>query len=203
MATNTSGLETRDAICAKLKCSNNAFTLNLSLGITNANLYFGQRTSVFIFPFVIQPSCRRRFLTWQVNRGDQLILSIGAGMRSIARNILGLVLCVVVFAFAVIVDEMARRQFGGSMKIHGLPIGNASVTGVWHPDFMLWGKAWSIQVQSDEGLELNLDGRTYVIPEGSHIVYSNHDNTNTGQFGTQEFWGYPENVEVRPLDRKP
>ena len=64
------------------------------------------------------------------------------------------------------------------------------------------GKAWSIEVCSDEGIELTLDGRIYLIPKGSHTVYSNHDHTNTGEFGAKEFWGCPKKVQVAPLEKE-
>ncbi len=121
-------------------------------------------------------------------------------MRSACRFILGLALCVGIFVIAVVVEEATRRQFGGTMVIHGLPISNAAVTGEWHPDFLWMGKAWSIDVRSDEGIELTLDGRIYLIPKGNHTIHSNHDHTNTGGFGTKEFWGYPKKVQVAPLE---
>ncbi len=52
-----------------------------------------------------------------------------------------------------------------------------------------------ITTNSPEGVEIILDGLTYDIPQGSHKIYSNHDHTNTGQFGSQDFWGYPEKTE--------
>ncbi len=89
------------------------------------------------------------------------------------------------------------------MSIDGLPINNSSVTGTWMPDFLWAGKAWTIVIQSDAYLELTLDGRVYIIPKGSHEIYSNHNHTNTGQFGNREFWGYPGRIKVRQLDKKP
>jgi hypothetical protein len=124
-------------------------------------------------------------------------------MSSNAKSLWKLLLIVVACAVAVILDATARNHFGGSMKIDGLPISNVSVTGTWKPDFLWMGKAWGIKIQSDEVLELKLDGRAYVIPKGSHTIYSNHDHTNTGEFGNEAFWGYPKNVEIRALDRKP
>ena len=124
-------------------------------------------------------------------------------MRRKVKFIPGCFLGVVVFIFAFIAYEITRSQFGGPMTIDGLPISNATVTGAWKPD-LLWGrKAWWITIQSDEVLELKLDGQRYVVPKGSHTIHANHDYTNTGQFGTEEFSGYPEKVEIRPLERTP
>ncbi|XZE19585.1 hypothetical protein SH449x_004910 [Pirellulaceae bacterium SH449] len=86
------------------------------------------------------------------------------------------------------------------MSIDGLPVSNANVTGTWIPDFLWTGKAWTIVIETNEELELLLDGRVFLIPAGSHEIYSNHDQTNTGQFGNQEFWGYPNKIEIRQLD---
>ncbi len=124
-------------------------------------------------------------------------------MRSTAKILAGVAGAVALFVFAVFVESSVRSWYGGPLSVDGLPVNNARVTGTWTPDFLWVGKAWTIEVQSDEDLELSLDGRVYVIPQGSHELYSNHDNTNTGLFGSQDFWGYPEKIEVRPLDRMP
>ncbi len=123
-------------------------------------------------------------------------------MRSKTKTLRSLFLIVVFLASAVGVDAMLRNYFGGPMKIDDLPISNVSVNGTWKPDFLWMGKAWRIEIQSDEALELKLDDRTYVIPKGSHAVYSNHDHTNTGEFGAEAFWGYPSRVEIRLFERK-
>lgn len=121
-------------------------------------------------------------------------------MTSNAKIIRQLFFVAVAFVAAIIADEFVRNRSGGSMKIDGLPIGNANVTGAWKPDFLWMGKAWQIEVQSGVALELKLDGRSYEIPSGLHTIYSNHDHTNTGQFGTVPFWGYPERAEIRLLE---
>lgn len=124
-------------------------------------------------------------------------------MRSTAKIVAGVAIALAMFVFAVFVESNIRGRYGGPMSIDGLPVNNASVTGTWIPDFLWAGKAWRLEIQSDDDLELSLDDKVYIIPKGSHEIYSNHDHTNTGQFGSQEFWGYPERVEVRPLDRTP
>ena len=124
-------------------------------------------------------------------------------MRRTARILAGVAIAVALFVFAAFVELSVRSRYGGTISIDGLPINNAHVTGTWTPDIFWVGKAWTIEVQSEEDLELNFDGRVYVIPRGAHELYSNHDATNTGLFGSQDFLGYPEKVEVRPLDRKP
>jgi hypothetical protein len=48
-----------------------------------------------------------------------------------------------------------------------------------------------------------MDGKHYIVPVGSQVLYSNNDNTNTGQFGADEFWGYPKRIDVRSLPKKP
>lgn len=121
-------------------------------------------------------------------------------MKQIVKIVLGVLLGIVLLALVIVVDSAARSRLGGPMKIEGLPISNSSVMGTWKPDFLWTGRAWRIDVQSDENLELQLDGRKYVVPKGFHTVYSNHDHTNTKQYGDQEFWGYPERVEIRTLD---
>jgi len=124
-------------------------------------------------------------------------------MRTTIKIAAGVAVALAIFVFAVFVESGIRSRYGGRMSIDGLPISNASVTGTWMPDFLWAGKAWKIVIKSDDDLELALDGRVYIIPKGSHEIYSNHDHTNTGQFGSQEFWGYPDRIEVRQLDEKP
>ena len=124
-------------------------------------------------------------------------------MRTTIKIAAGVAVALAIFLFAVFVESGIRSVYGGPMSIDGLPLNNSSVTGTWMPDFLWAGKAWRLEIQTDDDLELKLDDKVYIIPKGSHEVYSNHDHTNTGKFGGQEFWGYPEKVEVRPLDRKP
>jgi hypothetical protein len=124
-------------------------------------------------------------------------------MGNVAKIIVGVAIALAVFVFAVIGESSIRSRYGGSMSIDGLPVNDACVNGTWIPDFLWVGKAWKLEIQSNEDLELNLDGKVYTIPKGSHEIYSNHDHTNTGKFGKQEFWGYPDIVEIRSLDRKP
>lgn len=124
-------------------------------------------------------------------------------MRTTIKIVAGLAVALAIFVLAVFVESSIRSRYAGPMSINGLPINNASVTGTWMPDYLWAGKAWKIAVQSDDGLELSLDGSVYIIPKGSHEIYSNHDHTNTGQFGSQEFWGYPDKIEVRKLDKMP
>ena len=122
-------------------------------------------------------------------------------MQHSTKIVLGGVLSIGMLALAVFIDDAVRSRSGGPIEIDGLPIGNATVTGVWKPDFLWHGKAWKLDVQSEEDLELKLDGQIYVVPSGSHTIYSNHDHTNTGQYGREDFWGYPEDVEIRLLTR--
>jgi len=124
-------------------------------------------------------------------------------MRTTIKIVAGVAVALAIFVFAVFVESSIRSRYGGPMSIDGLPINNASVTGKWMPDFLWAGKAWKIVIQSDDDLELSLDDRVYIIPKGSHEIYSNHNHTNTGHFGSQEFWGYPDKIEVRQLDKKP
>jgi hypothetical protein len=124
-------------------------------------------------------------------------------MRTTIRIVAGVAVALAIFVFAVFVESSIRSHYSGPMSIDGLPVSNASVTGTWTPDFLWVGRAWRLVIQSDDDLELSLDGKVYIIPKGSHEIYSNHDHTNTGQFGSHEFWGYPENIEVRPLESKP
>ena len=124
-------------------------------------------------------------------------------MRSKAKIVAGVAIALALFVFAVFVESSIRSRYERPMSIDGLPIKNASVTGTWMPDFLWAGKAWRLEIQSEDDLELILDDKVYIVPKGSHEIYSNHDHTNTGQFGSQEFWGYPEKAEVRPLDGMP
>lgn len=124
-------------------------------------------------------------------------------MRTTIKIVAGIVVALAILVFAGLVESSIRSRYGGPMSIDGLPVTNASVTGTWMPDFLWTGKAWKIVIQSDDDLELRLDGRAYIIRKGSHEIYSNHDHTNTGQFGSQEFRGYPDKIEVRQLDKKP
>ncbi|SRR6056297_1189646 len=124
-------------------------------------------------------------------------------MRRAVKVALGVLNCGALFAAAFVIEASVRSCYGGQMTISGLPVTNARVTGAWTPDFFCVGKAWTIKVQSKQGVEIILDGSPYRIPPGSHELYSNHNQTNTGQFGNQDFWGYPEEVKVRSVAKHP
>lgn len=121
-------------------------------------------------------------------------------MWNAAKIVLGVAFGLLIFTAAVVIEAMTRNQFRASMKIDGIPINNVVVTGTCWPDFPWVGKAWKIDIQSDKDLELRLDSHSYVVPKGSHTVYSNHDHTNTMQYGDRAFWTYPESVEIHALD---
>jgi|GEM_PF-1530820 len=133
----------------------------------------------------------------------RLCRPLGHAMRTKIKIVAGLAVALAIFVFAVFVESSIRNRYAGPMSINGLPINNASVTGMWMQDFLWADKAWKIAVQSDDGLELRLDGSVYIIPKGSREIYSNHDHTNTGQFGSQEFCGYTNEIEVRKIDKMP
>jgi len=124
-------------------------------------------------------------------------------MRTAAKIGLSVLMLVAVALFAGVAEGIVRSKFGGAMTIAGLPIDGAQVEGTWQPDFLWFGRAWRIQVQCESPLEFVLDGKSYVVPVGSHVLYSHHDHTNTGQFGGEEFWGYPKRIDVRSLPAKP
>ncbi len=96
----------------------------------------------------------------------------------------------------VLLEESIRQQTGGPIEISGLPIPGVQIAGQWHPDFLWTGRAWRIRIQTERSLRLQLDERIYDIPSGDHTLYSNHDSTNTGQYGSAAYWGYPQHVLV-------
>ncbi|MEO0530893.1 MAG: hypothetical protein AAF266_10025 [Planctomycetota bacterium] len=106
-----------------------------------------------------------------------------------------------IFLVSILVaDAMVRISAGGAMPINGPPLDGTKVNGQWHPDFLWAGKAWQIEIETTQRVRLSLDDKDYVIPKGAHTLYSNHDHTNTGEYGDGNFWGYPANVTVRPVD---
>ncbi len=124
-------------------------------------------------------------------------------MRNTTKIIKIIAISLAIFTLLIFVEPNIRGHYGGPMSIDGLPISNTNVAGAWIPDFLWAGKAWKLEIQSSIDLKLSLDDKDYIIPKGSHIIYSNHDRTNTGQFGNQEFWGYPKKTKIHPLDKNP
>ena len=124
-------------------------------------------------------------------------------MRTAVKTVLSVTILVAVLLFGAFAEAFVRSRCGGPMMIAGLPIAGAQVEGTWQPDFLWVGRAWRIHVQCESPLEVVLDGNNYVVPVGSHVLYSHHDHTNTGQFGAKEFWGYPKRIDVRSLPKKP
>jgi len=129
--------------------------------------------------------------------------SFGQKMRTAIKTALGVTILVAVLVFGAIAEAFVRSQCGGPMMIAGLPITGAQIEGTWQPDFLWFGRSWRIHVQCESPLEIVMDGKHYIVPVGSHVLYSHHDHTNTGQFGADEFWGYPKRIDVRSLPKKP
>jgi hypothetical protein len=96
----------------------------------------------------------------------------------------------------IFIESAVRSHQGGNLPIDGLPIEKATVTGKWQPDFLWAGKAWWIEVESAVPLHVCIDGWQGKIPTGIHSLYSNHDHTNTGEFGDTEFWGFPKSIRI-------
>jgi hypothetical protein len=113
----------------------------------------------------------------------------------------GVVVAFAVFVCAVIGDAWIRATQIAELSIAGAPIQGAEISGASMPDFLWTGRAWWIEVDTDKPLLLTLDDWTCRIPVGVHHVYSNHDHTNTGQYGDRDFWGFPETVSVRDAMR--
>ncbi len=77
----------------------------------------------------------------------------------------------------------------------GLPV---SVSACRNPDFLWAGEAWHIDVKSDRPLELEIDGRIRIrLPAGTTEIYSNHDISNTRDYGLHALDGTPSRISVK------
>lgn len=108
-----------------------------------------------------------------------------------------IVLAIVLFVCAVKIDVRTRRARAAPMTIAGVPITGVEISGEHMPDFLWQGRAWWIEIDTDRPLLLTLDEWTGRIPVGIHRVYSNHDHTNTHDYGDTQFWGFPKTVSVQ------
>lgn len=78
----------------------------------------------------------------------------------------------------------------------GLP---ASVSASQRPDFLWAGVAWHIEVNSTVPVELEVDGRTRIhLPAGETTIYSNHDVSNTSDYGLGLMPHPPNGISVKP-----
>ena len=120
-------------------------------------------------------------------------------MKRIAKILVGITVAFVIFVCAVIGEAWIRGTQIAELSIAGPPIEGTEISGAYMPDFLWAGRAWWIEIKTDKPLLLNLDEWSGRIPVGVHKVYSNHDQTNTGQYGDGEFWGFPESVSVQEM----
>lgn len=101
------------------------------------------------------------------------------------------------FLFAVaLADEGIRSIQRETMPVNGLPLPNIKVTAMRKPDFLWAGTAWWIDIETDTPLIIQLDDWQGKVPAGRHKIFSNHDSTNTGEFGKARFWREPKEIKV-------
>lgn len=118
-------------------------------------------------------------------------------MKPIAKILASVAVGFVLLLCAALGDARIRRMQVSELAIVGLPIEGAEVSGAHSPDFLWVGRAWWIEIDTTKPLLLTLDDWCGRIPVGVHKVFSNHDHTNTGQYGDKDFWGFPKSVSVR------
>ncbi len=115
------------------------------------------------------------------------------------RCVLTALLAAGLFITAAFGETWLRQTHTTALPINGLPIDGVKASATHTPDFLWQGDAWWIEIETDKPLLLRLDNWSGHIPAGSHKVYSNHDHTNTGQYGGQQSWGLPETVIVQAV----
>ena len=120
-------------------------------------------------------------------------------MKRLAKTLIGVAAAFMFFVCAVLGDAWIRGTQTAELSIAGTPVDGADISGAYMPDFLWAGRAWWIDIDTDRPLLLTLDEWTGRIPVGVHRVYSNHDHTNTGQYGDGDFWGFPESVSIRAV----
>jgi hypothetical protein len=120
-------------------------------------------------------------------------------MKRVTKILVGVAVVFVFFVCAVIGDAWIRRTQTAELSIAGTSVKGAEISGAYVPDFLWAGRAWWIEIDTDRPLLLSLDEWSGRIPVGVHKVYSNHDSTNTGQYGDGDFWGFPQSVSVREV----
>jgi hypothetical protein len=93
-------------------------------------------------------------------------------------------------------EEGIRSTQREDMPVHGLPLPDVQITAMQQPDFLWAGKAWWINVETRVPLVIHLDDWKGEVPPGRHRIFSNHDYTNTGNYGNAPFWGKPREASV-------
>lgn len=120
-------------------------------------------------------------------------------MKRLAKTLVGLAGALLFLVCTVTGDAWIRGTQTSELSIAGTPVDGAEISGAYMPDFLWAGRAWWIEIDTDKPLLLSLDEWSGRIPVGVHKVYSNHDTTNTGQYGGRDFWGFPKSVSVRAM----
>lgn len=111
---------------------------------------------------------------------------------------LACVVAVIVVIMAIMAEAWLRQRHSEPLALEGLPIAGAVVSGFHMPDFLWSGRAWWIEIETQEDLILELDDWSGEIPAGTHTIFSNHDATNTGEYGSRDFWGFPNSLRIQP-----
>ncbi len=118
-------------------------------------------------------------------------------MKRIVKYGVWLLASIAVFGLAAWLEAYLRQMQEVGMHISGTPIADVDISGTHKPDFLWLGRAWRIEMNTQQPLILTLDHWQGEIPPGKHTIYANHDSTNTGQYNEKSFGGFPASVAVR------
>jgi hypothetical protein len=115
-------------------------------------------------------------------------------------KVIGYVLfCGFLFVALTIGEEYLRSLQAKPIPVElapGLPV---SVSASQRPDFHWAGVAWHIEVESTVPVELEVDGRTRIhLSVGKTTIYSNHDVSNTSDYGLGLMPHPPTRISVKP-----
>ncbi|MDB5341226.1 MAG: hypothetical protein JWN70_6845 [Planctomycetaceae bacterium] len=101
------------------------------------------------------------------------------------------------FVLAVFLEIYPRSLAARSIPVEFKTPVRAKVSAGFMPDFLWSGEAWWVEVESNEPVLIDFDGKwSATIPPGDHRVYGNHDNNNTRDFNPVTWHMTPALVTV-------
>jgi len=101
------------------------------------------------------------------------------------------------FVVACLVECGIRAFFVEEISTSGESPDGLVISGKRKPDFLWWGYAWWVDYSSKESFYLDFgDGVDILMPAGEHSIYSNHDYSNTSDYGIEFSGDYPTDLKV-------
>lgn len=118
-------------------------------------------------------------------------------MKSLIRILSKWALWAFLFVLACLAECGIRAIFREEIPVVRSSESDVVLSAYHQPDFLWMGTAWWISYETDLPFSIDLgDGNSVVLPAGKHSIFSNHDFSNTRDYGIKFKGDYPDTIAI-------